>query len=119
MSRRRRARILVIGGLCLAAVVGLLVRSGAGSRAKRRHRAARAVQKAPAVVPVATASRTSRPEPSPAVLSPEAARKARADAIRETMEVIREECRRNAGGDWERWSAQLAPLRDDLLKKVR
>jgi hypothetical protein len=35
------------------------------------------------------------------------------------MEGIREECRRNAGGDWDRWEEQSRPYRDDLGARVR
>ena len=42
-----------------------------------------------------------------------------AAAIRETIETIRAECQRNADGDWDRWSAQLAALRHDLSAKIR
>ena len=44
--------------------------------------------------------------------------KTRAAAIRETMEVIRGECQRNANGDWDRWTADLAALRTDLVTKI-
>jgi hypothetical protein len=43
---------------------------------------------------------------------------ARAAAIRETMDQLREECRRNAGGDWDRWSRHLAPLRAELAARM-
>src|SRR5262249_39928636 len=44
--------------------------------------------------------------------------KTRAEAMRETAEVIRNECVRNAGGDWDRWIADLAAARADLAAKV-
>jgi hypothetical protein len=43
----------------------------------------------------------------------------RAREIHETLEVIRAECQRHAGGDWDRWSNELGPVRTDLLKKIR
>jgi hypothetical protein len=45
--------------------------------------------------------------------------KTRAEAMRETMEVIRNECVRNAGGDWDRWIADLAAVRAELAAKVK
>ena len=44
--------------------------------------------------------------------------KTRAASIRETMEVIRGECQRNASGDWDRWTADLAAVRAELVTKI-
>ena len=44
--------------------------------------------------------------------------KTRAAAMRETMEVIRGECQRSAGGDWDRWTADLAAVRADLVTRI-
>jgi hypothetical protein len=43
----------------------------------------------------------------------------RASDIRKTMEAIRAECQRNAGGDWNRWSEQLGAVRSELMGKIR
>jgi hypothetical protein len=115
MAGRRRARITVIGGLCLALVAGFALHTSRGSGAKRRQRAvatrAAALAKKAALRQAMT--------PAPPVLTPEEAQEARAIAIRQTIETIRAECQRNAQGDWDRWIAQLAPLRDEIREKAR
>lgn len=42
----------------------------------------------------------------------------RAEAIRGTIDRIREECRRTANGDWDRWVRQLEPYRSSLRSRV-
>jgi hypothetical protein len=39
--------------------------------------------------------------------------------MRATIEGIRAECRRNAGGDWDRWEEQSSAFRADLAARVR
>ena len=116
MNRWSRFTIAVLGALCLAVAI----------------RARWAAEDSPgqATIPTPTPIATSHvPEVTPELKSPaepwaigprtEQAREARASAIRETMEVIRAECQRNAGGDWSRWSKQLQPVREDLTRKIR
>jgi hypothetical protein len=57
-------------------------------------------------------------ESSPGKLSA-AEPKTRAAAMHETIEVFRGECVRNAGGDWDRWIADLAAVRADLAAKAK
>jgi hypothetical protein len=43
----------------------------------------------------------------------------RAESIRQSIQALQEECRRNAGGDWLRWEALLAPYRGDLAARIQ
>lgn len=54
--------------------------------------------------------------PSPA--APNTAEE-RTAAIHASEEVIRAECQRAAGGDWDRWLTQLAPFRAELTERMR
>jgi hypothetical protein len=64
-------------------------------------------------------ARTRWASESATALSAAAEPKTRSSAIRETMDVIRAECQRSASGDWDRWTAQLEPVRSDLVGKMR
>ena len=44
--------------------------------------------------------------------------KARTEAIQRTAAVIREECQRAAGGDWEKWQKDTQSYRNDLKAKL-
>ncbi len=96
MRRGNRSIVATIGGLCLVAALSVVVRARWGSHAS-----------------------LGRPSlPVPATSNRATARQARAAAIRETMETIRAECQRQAGGDWGRWSHQLESLRANLTERI-
>jgi hypothetical protein len=57
------------------------------------------------------------PPPLPKADEPLATR-AREAVLRRDAEVIRAECQRAAGGDWERWQHDTAPYRTTLLAKL-
>src|SRR5262249_16224596 len=99
----KRAAVSVGGGLCLAALLAAVF--------------SQRLLRGPAAPPAeAGAGQGAAAPPPPGPPSPA---EARAAAIRATMEAIREECRRNAGGDWGRWEEQSRPYRDDLGARVR
>lgn len=106
MIRGHRSKAAAIVALCLAAAAGFWLRAGFGSGSRRGKHA----HHAPSPRHRPTAASASRPA---------AVAEARAAAIRETIDGLREECRRNAGGDWDRWSEQLAPLRAELAAKIK
>ncbi len=112
MNRPNRLKAAMIAGLCIAAAVVLVVRNRAVAKASARHRA-RAVAKAKR-----TAPSKALPVPSSQHRSTPEERESRASAIRETIEVIRAECQRNAGGDWNKWSEQLRDVRAELISKA-
>ncbi len=110
MISRNRSRAVVIGALCLAAACALVIRGKLKHRTSARHRAAKvaAVRGASAKAKAHTVTHRSTP----------VEKEARASAMRETIEAIRAECARNAGGDWNRWSEQLRGVRADLIAKI-
>jgi len=57
--------------------------------------------------------------PSPVARSRPTSAEIRAQAIRDTIEAVRQECQRNAAGDWDRWIEQLGPFRANLLERIR
>jgi hypothetical protein len=71
------------------------------------------------------ASRTTRgpaaaasPAPPRESWPPKGQEAARATAIRDTIAALRAECRRGAGGDWDRWRGQLEGYRVDLKARI-
>jgi hypothetical protein len=64
------------------------------------------------------------PEPEPAAAEPESlaapppAEALRAEAIRDGIRALTEECRRHGGGDWDDWSRQLQGYRSALLARI-
>lgn len=110
MTGRARARRVLLGSIVLAAAAGagLLTVPRFWERLERARRPRRA--KKPRRAP-----KMATPPP---ILSPEATREARAEAIRRSIEELREECQRAANGDWDRWSAQNASVREELRAKI-
>ena len=105
MSDRNRSRVGLMVGICLALAVGFWLRSGPGFGSASHRRQASLARRALARHSVA--------------IRPAAVAEARAAAIRETMASLRDECAKAAGGDWDRWSAQLAPMRSGLAARVQ
>ena len=118
MAGRRRARIAMIVGLCLAVAAGIPLRLGWASWAKRQHRARRRRPEGRRPGEAGGPGARRRRPLDLLGIGPRKARAARAAAIRRTIESIRAECRREAQGDWDRWIARLAPLRDELRVKI-
>src|SRR5436190_23935985 len=100
MSTNKPGMVYLAGGFCVAALLGTLF-SGYLPRSSTSP----------------PSERLSEVHPSnPVPFGPDAARTA---SIRATMEGIREECRRNADGDWDRWQERTSPYRADLDARIR
>ncbi len=109
MTVRGRVRIALVIGLGLLAAAVALRRASHGSAPGRK-------PPRPALKKVA--SRPPKMSPAPPVLDPEAARQARAESIRRSIEELRDECRQAAAGDWDRWTDSVEPARAELRVKI-
>lgn len=105
MSDRNRSRAALMIGVCLALAAGFWLRSGPGLGSASKRKQALLAHRTSASQSVAT--------------RPAAVAEARAASIRETKARLREECERAAGGDWDRWSTQLAPMRAGLAARIQ
>ncbi len=119
MTARRRARIAVIVGVCVVIAAGWALRASRAAEAKRKRRAIALVRAATRAKKKAALLSAGSPVPrSRPILTAEEARQARAAAIRAAIGSIRSECQAAAGGDWDRWIAQLEPLRAEMRTKI-
>lgn len=109
MTVRGRARIALVVGLGLLAAALAFRRASPGSAPGRKP--ARPASKK-------VASRPPKRSPAPPVLDQEASRRARTEAIRRSIEELRDECRKAAAGDWGRWTALVEPARAELRAKI-
>jgi hypothetical protein len=67
------------------------------------------------VLVVRQVGRARRANPSSAPPNPAAER---ADAVRSTLDVLRAQCVRAAGGDWDRWVKDLEPFRQAIRRRI-
>jgi hypothetical protein len=115
-GRAALARVLLVSSLCIAVAAGFF----AGYRYQPAQRAAAAAGEADGSSFDVKKGfpRPDAPRPVDPRQAEPAAVEARATAIRRDIESITAECRRAAGGDWDRWQRDTARYRTDLRTKV-
>ncbi len=119
MTARRRARIALIVGVCLVIAAGWALHASRAAEDKRKRRAIAVLRAATRAKKKAAVQAAVNPVPrSRPILTAEEARQARAAAIRAAIVSIRSECQAAAGGDWDRWIAQLEPLRAEMRDRI-